>query len=112
MNFVMAIGAGGDHTCVSSELGYLACWGANDVGQSTEPVGGFYSLSLATGHSCGMSFTDKTIHCWGTGWGASTPTPPPGRFLNIFVGDYLNCAQPEDITQPYLCWGQTYEPWY
>jgi hypothetical protein len=114
-NYAMALAAGGDHTCVSNELGFLSCWGANDVGQSGEPVGALPQLSLATGHSCGIEFGGASpdgILCWGTGWGTSTPAPPTGKFEHIFAGDYINCAQTADMTQPLLCWGQAYEPWY
>jgi Regulator of chromosome condensation (RCC1) repeat len=110
----LSLASGGDHTCASN-YSFLTCWGANDVGQSTEPVGSLLSLSLATGHSCAMPFGGEPadrIQCWGTGWGTSISTPPTGKFSNIFAGDYINCALPDDMIQPLLCWGQTYESWY
>jgi hypothetical protein len=115
---VIYLAAGGDHTCASDGFGYLTCWGANDAGQSAEPVGGMQSLSLATGHSCAIvsggrgPTSQSTILCWGSGWGTSLATPPPGKFNNVFAGDYMNCAQTDDMTQPLQCWGQKYEPWY
>jgi len=114
-NNAMSLAAGGDHTCVSADFGFLSCWGANDVGQSAEPVGGMSQLSLGTGHSCGIRYggaQPDSIQCWGTGWGTSISTPPTGKFSNVFAGDYINCALPDDMAQPLLCWGQTYEPWY
>ena len=52
------------------------------------------------------------VPCWGTDWGTATPMPPAGEFSQVFAGDFLNCALPFDKTNPMLCWGATYEPWY
>jgi hypothetical protein len=107
------LAAGGDHTCASDFGNYLACWGDNDAGQSKEPVGFIRSLSIASGHSCGMPFDgSERVQCWGTDWGTALSTPPTGKFIQVFAGDYLNCAKPSDDKSPLLCWGQTYEPWY
>jgi Regulator of chromosome condensation (RCC1) repeat len=107
------VASGGDHTCAGTPF-FLTCWGDNTLGQSTAPVGSTFDLSLASGHSCFINslFGSGPIDCWGTGWGSSLPTPPTGMFGNVFAGDYINCALPMDATQPLVCWGQAYEPWY
>jgi hypothetical protein len=109
------LAAGGDHTCASGFVNAIRCWGDNAQAQSTSPPGVIRTLSVASGHSCGMPFggyRDGEIFCWGTGWGASRPSPPDGPFLKVVAGDYLNCGFPNDSTQPVVCWGQSDQPWF
>jgi alpha-tubulin suppressor-like RCC1 family protein len=110
------LAAGGDHTC-SGGFGPddVRCWGDNSSGQSTEPPGFIRLISVASGHSCGMpfgGFRNGEILCWGSDWGDSLSAPPDGPFFQVVAGDFLNCGFPTDQTQPVVCWGQSYEPWF
>jgi hypothetical protein len=109
------LAAASDHTCLIEYFGLTKCWGDNDHGQSTATPSTFSQFSTATGHSCGIplgGYKNGEILCWGSEWGDSTPTPPPGRMAYVVAGDWLNCGIPSDDTEPTICWGKTYEPWY
>lgn len=109
------LAAAADHTCLIEYFSLTKCWGDNDHGQSTATPSTFSEFSTATGHSCGIplgGFKSGEILCFGSEWGDSTSTPPPGKMIHVVAGDWLNCGIPSDDTQPTICWGQTYEPWY
>src|SRR2546428_747815 len=54
--------------------GTIACWGVNDLGQSTPPAGTSFTQVTAGGfHSCAVK-SDGTVSCWGyDGYGQATP---------------------------------------
>ncbi|HSZ82795.1 MAG TPA: RCC1 domain-containing protein [Polyangia bacterium] len=107
------LASGGDHSCVIGFSRLLTCWGDNAEGQSTAPTGDWTSVSVASGHGCALTLDGTLgIDCWGTDWGSAAAAPPAGKFGQVFTGDYVNCAIPQDQSEPTLCWGSTYEPWY
>ncbi len=107
------LASGGDHSCALGFSRFLTCWGDNAEGQSTAPTGDWTSVSVASGHGCALTLDGTLgINCWGTSWGGATAAPPVGNFGQVFTGDYVNCAIPQDQSKPTLCWGSTYEPWY
>jgi alpha-tubulin suppressor-like RCC1 family protein len=125
---VVAIAAGGFHTCALTSAGAMLCWGSNDYGQlgngttasSTTPVqvSGLTSVTaITTGeyHTCALT-ASGTVYCWGDndngqlGNGSTTrfsvPVPLPG-FLSggaaVSAGAYHTCAL--NTSGGVLCWG-------
>ncbi|QJR14342.1 RCC1 domain-containing protein [Usitatibacter palustris] len=104
---VVAIAAGGYHTCAITALGGLRCWGGNTHGQlgmgdssfSTTPQRltpvdvttfgtGTRAVSLGGHHTCAIK-TDSTVWCWGENWarqlGTPTVTPPTDVPRNVGI---------------------------
>jgi len=93
--------AGGLHTCNVRSDGTLACWGRNDYGQSTPPVGTFAQVSAGGEHNCGVK-TAGTLACWGYDFYGQA-TPAAGTFTQVSAGRYHNCAVKTNSTLD--CWG-------
>ena len=62
---VVALAAGGYHTCALRSSGSLACWGSNWSGESSPPTKGYFT-AVAAGlyHSCALRSTGEAA-CWG-----------------------------------------------
>jgi hypothetical protein len=59
------ISSGGNHTCGLREDGSVVCWGNNDDGQPSPPVGEtFEAISSGVAGSCGLR-KDGAVMCWG-----------------------------------------------
>ena len=125
---LVALAAGGAHTCAVLTGGRAHCWGRNDSGQlgsgavggaSPSPgpplsLSGVVSISAGTGHSCAV-LTDGTARCWG--WNGSgqvgdgttlnraSPTSVSGLLgvAAISAGDQHTCARSIDGSA--RCWG-------
>ena len=64
------LAVGGAFTCVLTEkTAAPTCWGANDKGQSTPPVGAkdVYGLEAGGAHACLVSWSAPGVSCWGEG---------------------------------------------
>ena len=106
------------HTCALTSHGAVDCWGRNDAGESTPPLGSSYIQIAAGGlegsiagdvhyhaHSCGVE-KSGTLDCWGDDhFGQSTP-PAGGDFVKVAASGIHACALRADgeIT----CWGWGY----
>lgn len=91
------VASGWQHSCAIRPNGTVACWGNNDFGQSTPPVGTFISLSAGWSHTCGIR-TDHTVACWG-----SASSPPAEKFAVLSGSSGFVCGI---LTNGSLrCWG-------
>jgi alpha-tubulin suppressor-like RCC1 family protein len=122
---VVAIAAGGDHTCALTNTGGVKCWGADYVGAcsmtfSRTPVdvcgltSGVRAISVSSAHTCAL--TNNGVKCWGfnpygqLGDGTTTTRPTPvnvtgltGEVVAIAAGHTFTCAKLADGTV--RCWG-------
>ena len=60
----LRIAAGGGHTCALKIDDSIVCWGLNNHGQATPPVGAFSAVSAGSLNSCAIR-ADGTVACWG-----------------------------------------------
>jgi len=93
--------AGDDHTCKIDVYNNVVCYGRNDSGQATPPVGKFRQVSAGNAHTCGVQM-DGTVACWGLDTSGQA-TPPAGTFLQVSAGDDFTCGLKSDSTVE--CWG-------
>lgn len=125
---VVAISAGGDHTCALNSAGGVACWGSNYSGQLGDgttvnrpapvPVVGLSSgvVAISAGDQFSCALMDVgTVKCWGgnsfqqLGNGSSTnnvfPTEAVGltNVVEISSGEFHSCAL--TTSQIVKCWG-------
>ena len=95
------VSSGGFHTCGVKSDDTLACWGQNNYGQATPPVGSFTQVSAGDWHTCGVKI-NGTLACWGHNvYGQATP--PAGEFTQVGTGAYYSCGIKSDGTV--ACWG-------
>ncbi len=128
-NSVMAIAAGGRHTCALTDNGGVSCWGANYGGQlgngtttdSSAPVdvsgmeSGVDAIAAGGEHTCALT-VEGGVKCWGSnssqqlGNGTMTDSRTPVAVSDlvsgvsaIVAGDYHSCA----LTSAggVRCWG-------
>jgi alpha-tubulin suppressor-like RCC1 family protein len=131
---VIAVSAGGAHTCAMLQRGDVSCWGWNNVGQVGNGSGGVYqdvavprpivgklgvlSVGVSAQHIC-MADRDGTVWCWGDNTfgqlgigsetGTSTRTLPSevdaaANTVAVSVGIHHTCALL--VTNDLNCWGR------
>ena len=127
---MVAVSAGGEHTCSLTSTGGVKCWGRNNYGQlgngtynnSSVPVSviglesGVVSLTSGSDHTCAL-ITSGGIKCWGRstygqlGYGLtnskSTPVDVYGLtsgVLSVSAGESHTCAVTSSGGAK--CWGR------
>ena len=133
---VVAVTAGGAHSCAVGTTGLVGCWGSNAYGQLGNPTGianeaptasrpyvqavnGITAIAISAGgdHTCAL-LTDATVSCWGsnvygqlgigTKVNSSTPVLVPGLqgVISIATGEDQSCALLSD--RSVKCWGASW----
>jgi alpha-tubulin suppressor-like RCC1 family protein len=124
-----SISTAGDTTCAiaagDSSAGQAFCWGLGQLGNHAFPADGavaggltYRSLSVGTGHSCGLT-TAGDIMCWGNnnrGQLGNGATPAPAlveqdpvlvtggsKWQSLAVGANVTCAT--NLDNALFCWG-------
>lgn len=127
---VIALDAGGAHSCAVTDAGGVQCWGANNDGQlgdgsgvnQLQPVavtglpGAITTIAAGIAHSCGLT-TANGVTCWGgnetgqLGDGTTTDRLAPvtvsglaANVLSLQAGGYHTCVLVTG-NRP-LCWGR------
>lgn len=113
---LVAVTAGGEHSCGLTIDGRAYCWGnafggvlslpSNQQGYPTpQLISGltrFVQIDVALYHSCGIS-TDRNVWCWGDGWG-TTPVlvPLPDPVADLRTSIWKDCAV--TVRNEAWCW--------
>lgn len=94
--------AAGYHNCAIDSDGVTACWGRDNSGATTPPVGvSFASLSAGLYTTCGVG-TDATVACWGSFFG-SPPDNDTNSYKAVSTGEDFGCVL--DVSDEITCWG-------
>ena len=96
------VSAGASFACGLKTDGTIACWGADNNGQTTPPAGTFTQVSAGAAQACGIK-SDGTIACWGANSYGQLATPPAGTFTQVSAGAAHTCGIKSDGT--IACWG-------
>jgi alpha-tubulin suppressor-like RCC1 family protein len=126
---LLQVSAGGlGHMCGVTTAYRAYCWGGNSSGELGDgtntdrltpvPVAGghrFYHVDASGDHTCGLSYPDKLVYCWGfngtgeLGDGSTTSRKMPTRvaggrqFRQVTTGFAHSCGVTP--TGPAYCWG-------
>ena len=97
------IAPGGEHTCGLLGNGAVVCWGRNQAGQSSTPLGYRFSAVAAGGeHTCALR-RDGVPVCWGSDERGQSSPPRFRRFIGIAAGPDFTCGLIAGGTA--ACWG-------
>ncbi|HEY7725074.1 MAG TPA: RCC1 domain-containing protein, partial [Anaeromyxobacteraceae bacterium] len=97
-----AVAAGRSHTCAVVS-GAVRCWGADDRGQATPPVGlaGVTALAAGAAHTCAVA--GGAVACWGANdAGQAAPPAGLGGVGAVSAGAAYTCALAAGTVR---CWG-------
>ena len=98
--YTWEIDAGADHTCALREDDTIACWGANDHGQSDPPAGRFESLACGRWYCCAKP-SSGSLSCWGDAGSRGEPDDDP-TLSSVAIGSNHVCALRQGVPR---CWG-------
>ena len=109
---IVAVSAGGVHSCALRENGAAYCWGDDSHGQTRVPEGRYRAISASPTapsyhggrndeHTCAID-DDGALKCWG-GNDVGQAEPPQGVFKEVTTGTGFGCGLRDD--GQLRCWG-------
>ena len=96
------VSAGDGYSCAIKVDQTITCWGLDDHGEGTPPLGTFTAIDAGAHHACAIR-TDGTVECWGNNADGEA-TPPSGTFTEVSAGGDHSCGLRTDSTL--ACWGR------
>jgi len=122
-----SLGAGGQHSCLLTSAGQVACWGRNDLGQlgdgtrrrrgTPAPIAGLppiAELAVGSWHTCARTRAGE-VYCWGSDYYGQQPDHE-GEYLTparvIGLGDVIDLDSGANTTCAVTragavwCWGE------
>ena len=94
---------GGEHTCGLLDNAAVVCWGRNESGQTSTPLGyRFASVAVGGKHTCAIR-RDGVPVCWGSDESGQASPPRFRRFIDIAAGPDFTCGLNSNGTA--ICWG-------
>jgi hypothetical protein len=97
------VDAGGSATCAILKGSHqLLCWGLNNYGQASPPIGTYQQVSMGEHHGCALR-RDRRLRCWGLPEALPGVGLGKGRYLAVASGDDHTCAIRLDKRME--CWG-------
>jgi hypothetical protein len=97
------VDAGGESTCgIRKQDKGIDCWGLDEFGQSSPPIGRFRTLSMGKSHGCAIT-EGRNLICWGLKTARPTEEEARGHYISVAAGDDHTCAIRTDKTL--ACWG-------
>ncbi len=114
---VNRVALGNFHSCATSELGNVACWGQNGqvVPTAVSGISNVSAIAGGGGHTCAIVGSSDAVYCWGMGTsgqlgngGTSTSNSPVGSsglddVISISAGGVHTCAV--EAGGAVRCWG-------
>ncbi len=96
------VAAGEGFSCALTTDGSLGCWGNDDQGQASPPVGSFVSVTAGRSHACALD-ADGAVTCWGRD-DEGQSTPPAAAFAQVEAGSDFTCGvKTSGVAR---CWGR------
>ena len=100
---LVSISSGLHHACGVTRNETVLCWGDDEYGRSTPPVGEiFISVSSGWSHTCGIR-KNGSVSCWGMDDEGQASPPEEGTFTTISSGDDYTCGIRKNGSVS--CWG-------
>jgi alpha-tubulin suppressor-like RCC1 family protein len=96
------VSAGAGYSCAIKVDQTITCWGLDDHGEGTPPLGTFTAIDAGAHHACAIR-SDGTAECWGNNADGEA-TPPSGTFTEVSAGGDHSCGLRTDSTL--ACWGR------
>ena len=94
---------GGEHTCGLLDNAAVVCWGRNEAGQTSTPLGyRFSSVAVGDKHTCALR-RDGVPVCWGSDEDGQSSPPRFRRFTALAAGPDFTCGLSGSGTA--VCWG-------
>ncbi|KAF0692250.1 Aste57867_16657 [Aphanomyces stellatus] len=100
------LSTGSRHACGVATNGSVLCWGADDFHQSSAPQAQFLSVAAGFQHTCGITYPDQRVVCWGNcdRGECVAPNATTTPYIQVSAGDRYSCGV--TAANVGVCWGR------